>query len=115
MTNYKPGDIVLVRFPFTDLTSHKRRPVLVISPSEFSKRFGDIVVIPLTGHSQESGFRLEHWREAGLLKPTWLKRLIATVAESLVEHRLGAIHPRDVDKVSLLLKSLIDIPFRPSS
>ena len=111
MTNCKPGDIVLVRFPFTDLTSHKRRPVLVVSPSEFSTRFGDIVVVPLTGQVQDHGLHLEKWRESGLLKPTWLKALIATVAESLVEQRLGFMHPEDVDKVGSILKILIDLRF----
>lgn len=35
--NYKQWDIVLIRFPFTDLTNYKLRPALVISNSEFNK------------------------------------------------------------------------------
>jgi mRNA interferase MazF len=111
MTTCKTGDIVLVRFPFTDLTSQKRRPVLVVSPSEFSARYGDIVVVPLTGRPQEHGPCLHKWREAGLLKPTWLKALIATVAESLVEKRLGRVCAEDTAKIASVLAMLIDAKF----
>ncbi len=108
MTACKTGNVVLVRFPFTDLESHKRRPVLVVSPDEFSARFGDIVVVPLTGKAQAHGLRLDKWREAGLVKPTWLKTLIATVAESLVEKRLGRLRAEDHDKVKSVLRALVD-------
>jgi mRNA interferase MazF len=101
-----------VRFPFTDLSSQKRRPVLVVSPSDFSSRFGDIVVIPLTGHIQDDASFLNKWREAGLLKPTWLKGLIATVAESLVERQLGKITAEDEKKVASVVATLVDARFR---
>ena len=42
-TSYRQGDIVPVCFPFTDITSSKRRPVLIISPDSFNAAGGDLV------------------------------------------------------------------------
>lgn len=50
-TRYRRGDIVLVSFPFTDLTSSKRRPALVISPNAFNEHGEDLVLVAIT--SQE--------------------------------------------------------------
>lgn len=47
-TRYKRGDIVLVPFPFTDLSSSKRRPALVISPDAFNDQMADLVVAAIT-------------------------------------------------------------------
>jgi len=44
---------VLVSFPFTDLTSSKRRPALVVSPEAFNEAMQDLVLVALT--SQLSG------------------------------------------------------------
>ena len=34
--NYNRWDIILVPFPFTDLTTYKKRPALIISPEEYN-------------------------------------------------------------------------------
>ena len=49
-TGYRQGDIVLVSFPFTDLTSTKRRPALVISPDSFNATGEDLVLATITSH-----------------------------------------------------------------
>ena len=50
---YKRGDIVLVPFPFTDLTSSKRRPALVVSPDGFNDHSQDLVVAAITSQPSD--------------------------------------------------------------
>jgi mRNA interferase MazF len=52
MTSYDAGDVVLVRYPFTDLSTSKRRPAVILSPRSYSDRFDDVVVMPLTSRSE---------------------------------------------------------------
>ena len=47
-TRYKRGEIVLVSFPFTDLSSSKRRPALVLSPDAFNAQRQDLVLVAIT-------------------------------------------------------------------
>ena len=47
-TRYKRGDIVLVPFPFTDLSSSKRRPALIVSPDWFNSSNQDLVLVAIT-------------------------------------------------------------------
>jgi mRNA interferase MazF len=51
MTRYEASDIVLVRYPFTDLTTSKKRPAVILSTQLYTDRFGDIVVMPLTSQA----------------------------------------------------------------
>jgi mRNA interferase MazF len=44
------GDIVLVPVPFTDLSSTKRRPVIVISNDQYNSSLEDIVVVAMTSN-----------------------------------------------------------------
>ena len=50
---YRQGDIVLVSFPFTDLTSSKRRPALVLSPDSFNAAGEDLVLAAVPSHITE--------------------------------------------------------------
>ncbi len=54
------GDIVLIPIPFTDLSSHKRWPVIVISNNEYNRETSDIVVVAMTSNpiTVEYGFTI---------------------------------------------------------
>ena len=54
-TRYKRGDIVLVSFPFTDLSSSKRRPALVVSPDSFNDTMQDLVLAAITSQGAVDG------------------------------------------------------------
>lgn len=45
---YEKGNIVLIPVPFSDLSSSKKRPVLIISSNEYNKLTDEIVVMAIT-------------------------------------------------------------------
>src|SRR5438309_175437 len=47
-TSYNRGDIVLVPFPFTDLTDVRQRPGVIVSADWFNEQRPDIVVAAVT-------------------------------------------------------------------
>ena len=108
MTPCRPGDVILVHFPFTSLRAAKKRPAVVINGPDFSERNGDVVVMALTSVAQEDqAWALEDWKGAGLVKPTWIKPLLATLDLDLVAKRLGRLSTRDCRKVSEALRAAI--------
>jgi mRNA interferase MazF len=49
--SYKKGDVLLINFPFTDLTNSKKRPVLVVKDES---EYGDIVCFQITSKKNQS-------------------------------------------------------------
>lgn len=60
---YRQGDILLIPFPFSDLSSIKQRPVLVLSNSEYNRSQQDIVVAAITSNVTERDYLIvnRHW------------------------------------------------------
>jgi len=56
---YKRGEIVLIPVPFSDLTSVKRRPVLVISNKSYNCTNNDMIVVAITSNLQQNGIIIE--------------------------------------------------------
>ena len=52
----KQGDILLIPIPFTDLSSQKRRPVVVISNNQYNGKTGDVVVVAMTSNPQGTDY-----------------------------------------------------------
>jgi len=44
------GDVVLVPVPFTDLSSQKRRPVIVVSSDAYHRIAADVIVVAMTSN-----------------------------------------------------------------
>ena len=93
-------DVVLVPFPFTDLSAVKRRPCLVLA-SYRPKPLGEHVVLAMmtsqvSGHGFPWDVNLQHASSAGLPKPT-LVRLgkMVTLESKLVVKSLGSLHAQD--------------------
>lgn len=109
MPTYFRNDIVLVRYPFSDLSSAKVRPAVVVSAPHVST---DLFIVPLT--SRLSGllageFGLAEWRTSGLNVPTAVKRGLYTVHESLVQTMLGKLTSTDSARLQVSLRLWLDL------
>ena len=49
------GDVILVPFPFAELTAHKTRPALVVSGQQFLRAEGKIVVAAIAQRESAHG------------------------------------------------------------
>ena len=93
------GDIILVPFPFTDQSTTKRRPAVVVSSEAYHNERPDLVILAITSQVRPAaGFgevRIAQWKEAGLLKASVLKPVFATIERRLVLRKLGKLGEED--------------------
>lgn len=93
------GDIVLVPFPFTNQMTVKQRPAAVVSGRAYNLARPDLVMMAVTSQLRPAeGLGeawLRNWREAGLLKPSAIKPVIATLEQGLVIRKLGMLSSAD--------------------
>ncbi|HYG36968.1 MAG TPA: type II toxin-antitoxin system PemK/MazF family toxin [Cytophagales bacterium] len=102
------GDIVLVPFPFTNLTGSKNRPALILISGE-----SDITVSFITTQlkwREDSDIRIDPSEENGL-KKTSLIRLskLTTVEKDLIIGRLGSLNSTEIEKVDKNLIKLLNL------
>ncbi len=110
MPNFSKPEIVLVRYPFSDLTSSKVRPAVVVNASHTSQ---DLFVVALT--SKTSGllageFVSADWKLANLNVETAVKRGIFTIKQTLVKKRVGKLSDADTEQVEKSLRDWLDLP-----
>lgn len=111
MTVYSFGDVVLVQFPFTDQTNKKQRPAVVISASRYNEERPDLIIMAISSRIRSTpgyGERaVTDWRAAGLLKPSIIKPVIATIEGSLVRKTLGRLSENDSNALVQSLDEII--------
>jgi len=105
------GDIVLVPFPFTDQTTTKKRPAVVVSSDAYHRDRPDLILMAVTSQvrpaTRVGEAAVQQWKEAGLLKPSVLKPLLATVEKRLVIRKLGKLEDQDRDALRRSLKTIL--------
>ncbi len=103
-TAYRQGDIVLVSFPFTDLTTTKKRPALVISPDSFNELNQDLILAAITSQPAGDEFALSlrdgDFQEGGLPRKSVVKTSkIFTIHSALILKKIGALKRTRLDEI----------------
>lgn len=107
---YEFGDVVLVPFPFTSQTASKKRPAVIVNKATYNRTRPDIVVMAVTSQiraAPSAEIRVAEWQLAGLLKPSVVKPVFATLEQNLVVRQLGSFSTEDQDAVRLLINEIL--------
>jgi mRNA interferase MazF len=98
---YQKGDIVLLPFPFTDLSATKTRPAVVVSVEGFQRATGDFTVAMVTSVPRTTpyDYELQDWQAARLLRPSWVRAKLATLDPALVRYKPGRLSETDLAEV----------------
>jgi mRNA interferase MazF len=93
------NDVVLLPIPFTDLTSRKVRPAVVIGRSG-----ADLFLVPISSVLSNTDFPIVEWRTAGLNVPCGVKAQLATVEAALVVKSVGTLSAADTQSLNNRLR-----------
>lgn len=111
-TVFDSGEVLLIPFPFTDLSQVNRRPVLVLSNRNHNRTSKDFICCGMTSN-------LRNRRNSVLLDPSEMAEgmipvrsrikydKVFTLERSLVIKGLGRISQQKLDKVKRRLVSLL--------
>jgi mRNA interferase MazF len=107
---YEIGDVVLVPFPFTDLSDTRVRPAVVVTSGRMNE-FGDVTVAMVTSRARlgPTDWGLRDWMECGLRVPSWVRARFVTLDQAAIRFSPGRLTPRDIDEVKTRLKIAFEL------
>jgi mRNA interferase MazF len=102
--NCSRNDVVLLPIPFTDLTSRKVRPAVIIG-----RNGTDLFLVPISPQTANTDFPLRDWAAAKLNVPCGIKAQIATVEERLTVKIVGKLSAADTQTLNNQLRNWLQL------
>lgn len=107
MGQFVAGDIVVTKFPFSDLSNTKRRPALVLAEAEF----GDLILCQITSKTYSSQIAVplgtNHFSSGGLPISSYVRPdKLFTAGTSIIEDTAGKLHRTKLDEVLAQVRNL---------
>jgi mRNA interferase MazF len=110
MPSYSKNEVILIRYPFSNLSGAKVRPAAVVNAPHISQ---DVIIVPLTSKISPllaGEFVLADWKAAGLNVPSAVKRGLYTVHQSSVMKSIGRLSRTDAGSLEASLRVWLGIP-----
>ena len=98
---YEQRDIVLVPFPYSDLTGAKQRPALIISNKKLNE-YQDRICCLITSNAPSDGMEIRKYilSEGNLPFQSWIKpHRLFTIHEKIIIKKLATITEKFHDQV----------------
>jgi len=100
MARFIKGDIVIVPFPFSDLTQSKRRPALVIS----NLKGNDIILCQITSQNIFDEYSIylkdEDFQEGSLKRSSNIRpNRIFTADVQIIQYKIGTLKNEKIEEV----------------
>ena len=109
MPNSSKNDIILVRYPFSDLSGAKVRPAVVVSAPHSSQEHFYRSLNKQNRSPFAGEFLLADWKAAGLNVATAVKRGLYTVHQTLIAKNVGQLSPRDAPQLQHSLREWLGL------
>ena len=110
MPTYSKNEVVLIRYPFSNLAGSKVRPAVVVNAPHASQ---DVFIVPLTSKVAQllqGEFALADWSRAGLNVPSAVKRGLFTLHRTLVVKSVGRLSAADAGLLENSLRGWLGLP-----
>lgn len=94
MPSYSKNEVILVRYPFSNLSDSKVRPAVLVNASHIPQ---DVIIVPVTSKVTPllaGEFILSDWKAAGLNVQSAVKRGLYTVHQNLIIKFIGRLSPQ---------------------
>lgn len=107
MAKFIKGDVVVIPFPFSDLTQSKRRPALVITELEGD----DLILCQITSQAVKDKYAIlisdNDFETGGLKQPSNVRpNRIFTADSHIVLYRIGNLK---IDKLTEVIEKIVEI------
>ena len=111
-TIFKQREIVLVPFPYSDLSTTKKRPVLIISNDDYNSQFDDVLVCVITSNQYKDDYSIgldNDDLEIGILPELSIVKThkLFTIHKSMIIRKFSIVKPEYYTQVGQLIIKLI--------
>lgn len=112
---YKRGDVVLVYYPHSDLTTYKKRPALIVQADDIQTGLAQKLVAMITSNLTRIGeTRVTVLKNSDLGKAMGIRidsvvvaDNLMTIEEQIIDKKVG--HCSDMDTINTALKKTLGI------
>lgn len=109
MEEFVKGDVVIVPFPFSDLSSSKKRPALIL----INLHGSDVILCQITSKMKSDGYSISlgvpDFETGSLLIESYIRpNRIFTAEKSIIQYKAGRVSEQKLNEVKKMVTDLIN-------